>query len=75
MQYFRLVENEFDDPLNDDATNVDKSLRLKLLEARNENLPDFKDCRFVPPYDHLVRRDHTAFRVRKRSTSSYCFIS
>lgn len=64
LQHFRLwidENDETDQPRKD--TEIDNSLRFKLLQARKENIPDFRDYKLVPTYNHLVRRDHTAFKV------------
>ena len=42
---------------------IDNSLRLKLLQARKENLPDFKDFKNAPAYEYLVRKKYGAFKV------------
>ena len=57
LEYFRLWNDE------NDQIDIDKSLRFKLLQARNENLPDFRDFKPVPSYDYLVRKKYDVFQV------------
>lgn len=63
-QHFRLSADETDDvEQGEDQTDIDKSLRYLLLQARKENLPDFKDFKDVPPYDYLVEKRYGVFKV------------
>lgn len=64
LQHFRLWIDETDE--TDQARKqmeIDNSLRFKLLQARKENLPDFRDYKSVPAYNYLVRKDQTVFKV------------
>ena len=65
LQHFRLWIDESDQmehPRKEEE--IDKSLRFKLLQARKENIPDFRDYRRVPPYDYLVRKENSVFKVQ-----------
>lgn len=63
-QHFRLSTDEASgiDSI-ENPVDIDSSLRFKLLQARRENIPAFKDGRRVPPYDYLVRRNNPVFQV------------
>ncbi|CAF4571456.1 unnamed protein product [Rotaria sp. Silwood1] len=63
LQHFRLSIDENDEIEQDDKhMDIDNSLRFKLLQARKENLPEFKDFRYVPTYDYLVRKKYGIFK-------------
>ncbi|CAF4260179.1 unnamed protein product, partial [Rotaria sp. Silwood2] len=61
LQHFRLSIDEIEQ--EDQQIDIDNSLRFKLLQARKENLPEFKDFRYVPTYDYLVRKKYGIFKV------------
>ena len=64
LQHFRLWIDENDETEQQrKQMEMDNSLRFKLLQARKENLPDFRDYKHVPPYDYLVRKEHGVFKV------------
>lgn len=64
LQHFRLWIDETDEAdQQQQQMQIDQSLRFKLLQARNENLPDFKDCKRVPAYDYLVNKNRGPFKV------------
>jgi hypothetical protein len=64
LQHFRLWIDENDETEQQQKqTEIDNSLRFKLIQARNENIPIFKDYKPVPPYNYLVRKDHSVFKV------------
>jgi hypothetical protein len=66
LQHFRLWIDETDETEQQQKQMaIDSSLRFKLLQARKENIPDFRDYKRVPPYDYLVRKDNPAFKVNK----------
>ncbi|CAF1989494.1 unnamed protein product [Rotaria magnacalcarata] len=63
LQHFRLSIDENDEMDQDqEQMDIDTSLRFKLLQARKENIPDFKDFRDVPAYDYLVRKKYGVFK-------------
>ncbi|CAF3514679.1 unnamed protein product [Adineta steineri] len=63
LQHFRLWIDESDETdQQKKQMEIDNSLRFKLLQARKENIPDFRDIKNVPPYDYLVRKDHAVFK-------------
>ncbi|CAF1101848.1 unnamed protein product [Adineta ricciae] len=63
LQHFRLWIDENDETEQQrKQMEMDNSLRFKLLQARKENLPDFRDYKHVPPYDYLVRKEHGVFK-------------
>jgi hypothetical protein len=65
FQHFRLWADDVEDADQQKAAiKIDTSLRFKLLQARNENISEFKDYRSVPPYDYLVRKDRPIFKVK-----------
>lgn len=65
LQHFRLWIDETDETDQQrKQAEIENSLRFKLIQARKENIPDFRDFRRVPPYDYLVRKDHGVFKVR-----------
>ena len=75
LQHFRLWIDENDATDQQRIQNeMDNSLRFKLLQARKENMPDFKDYKRVPPYDYLVRKDHSVFKVNKNRNILFIFI-
>ena len=64
LQHFRLWIDENEEvEQQQQQTEIDNSLRFKLLQARKENIPGFRDYKHVPPYDYLVRKDHSVFKV------------
>jgi hypothetical protein len=64
LQHFRLWIDEGDETEQQRRQmEIDNSLRFKLLQARKENIPEFRDYKRVPPYNYLVRKDHLAFKV------------
>ena len=66
LQHFRLWIDETDESEQQrKQAEIDNSLRFKLLQARKENIPHFKDYKRVPAYDYLVRKEHGVFKVRK----------
>ncbi len=68
LQHFRLWIDENDETEQKrKQMEMDNSLRFKLLQARKENIPDFRDYKNVPPYDYLVRKEHGVFKVNKTS--------
>ncbi|CAF1513138.1 unnamed protein product, partial [Didymodactylos carnosus] len=60
LQHYRLNQETGIELIDDQE--IDNSLRFKLLQLRKENIPDFKDCKNIPPYDYLVRIQDTAFK-------------
>jgi hypothetical protein len=64
LQHFRLWIDETEQPQK--QSEIDDLLRFKLLQARKENIPGFRDCKFVPTYNYLVRKEHGAFKVNVR---------
>ncbi len=66
LQHFRLWIDENDETEQQrKQIEIDNSLRFKVLQARKENIPDFRDYKYVPPYNHLVRKNHGVFKVNK----------
>jgi hypothetical protein len=66
LQHFRLWIDENDETDQQrKQMEIDNSLRFKLLQARKEKIPDFRDYKRVPPYDYLVRKDYGVFKVNK----------
>jgi hypothetical protein len=64
LQHFRLWIDETDETEQQQKkSDVDNSLRFKLLQARKENIPGFRDYKCVPPYDYLVQKQHGIFKV------------
>jgi hypothetical protein len=64
LQHFRLWIDENDETERQKIqTDMDDSLRFKLLQARKENILEFKDYKGVPPYDYLVRKGDGPFKV------------
>ena len=65
FQHFRLWIDENDETdRQQQQAEVNSSLRFKLLQARKENIPGFRDHRRVPPYDYLVRKENKVFKVK-----------
>ncbi|CAF1050031.1 unnamed protein product, partial [Rotaria sordida] len=62
LQHFRLSIDENDEIEQNQQMNIDNSLRFKLLQARKENLPEFKDFRYVPTHDYLVKKKYGIFK-------------
>lgn len=71
FQHFRLWIDENDETdRQQQQAEINNSLRFKLLQARKENIPGFRDHRSVPPHDYLVRKDNKAFKVEYLSRLS-----
>ena len=65
LQHFRLWIDETDETDQQrKQAEIENSLRFKLLQARKENIPGFRDHRYVPPYDYLVRNNNKIFTVK-----------
>ncbi len=63
-QHFRLwIDENEETEQQRKQMEIDNSLRFKLLQARKENIPHFRDYKRVPPYNYLVRKDHGVFKV------------
>jgi hypothetical protein len=70
LQHFRLWIDEIDETEQQQKqSDVDDSLRFKLLQARKENIPGFRDYKGVPPHNYLVRKDHSVFKVCTKDCS------
>jgi len=67
LQHFRLwIDDSDENEHQRKQAELDNSLRFKLLQARKENIPYFKDYKRVPAYDYLVRKEHGVFKVKIR---------
>jgi hypothetical protein len=64
LQHFRLWIDESEQPQK--QSEIDDLLRFKLLQARKENIPGFRDFKFVPTYNYLVRKENGVFKVNGR---------
>ncbi|UJR21447.1 hypothetical protein I4U23_024533 [Adineta vaga] len=73
LQHFRLwIDENNETEQKRKQMEMDNSLRFKLLQARKENIPDFRDYKRVPPYDYLVRKEHGVFKsfmARRQETA------
>lgn len=75
LQHFRLTVDENEEIEQEEKQKeIDNSLRFKVLQARKENLSDFKDFKYVPTHDYLVRKKYGVFRVNINLVLIYCII-